>query len=381
MSIETKKILHVFGKMDRGGAETWIVNVLKIIDKKSYNFDFLVHKDSRGDYDEEILKFGCKILYCANYKNPFKYFLNLKRLIELNGPYDIIHSHVHHYSGFVIFFAHILKIPMKIVHSHNDTLHIQKRAKILKKCYYFLTYLLIKKYSTIGIACSEKAAVSLFGSNWNSYSKFILQYTGIDVTKFKINIDKSEFRIKNGLPKEGYIIGHVGNFHKQKNHKFLIDVFKEVNEFDKNTYLLLIGEGHLKEYIYSLIEEYNLNDYVFFTGTISNVNEFMIAAMDIFLLPSLYEGLPLVGMEAQAAGLNCLFSENISEEIIIYPPIAKRLPIYRGVWPWKNEILKVKSNIKESFHKIKALEIVENSPFNVIKSVNIITKIYSELKL
>lgn len=373
------KILHVFGRMNRGGAENWIMQVMRNIDKERFNFDFLVHNQAPGDFDNEIRACGSKVLYCANYNNIIKYYFNFKRIIKENGPYQIIHSHVHHFSGFIFLIAHLLKIPVLIAHSHSDTSSIQDNFSLSRKLYYSLSTFLIKKYANLGIACSEKAAKSLFGNHWASNIKFVLSFTGIDLAPFKKNIDKNNFRTENKFPNDGFIIGHVGNFVEPKNHKFLINIFKAVTEQDANIYLLLAGEGPLKAEIINLVNNYQLSNKVIFAGSRNDIPDLMLAGMDLFVLPSIFEGLPLVGMEAQAAGLKCLFSDKISNEVHIYPPNTIKLPIDQGLNIWKEEILKQKQVQTNLLDRSVAFRAVEESPFNINKSILALTNFYFQL--
>ena len=193
------KVIHVLGKMDRGGAETWLMHVLRNINREKYQIDFVVHTNDPGDYDDEIIHLGSKIIPCLSPYHPWKYYNNLISIFREYGPYDVIHSHVHHFSGYILKIAKGVNIPVRIAHSHNDTSSLQKKASIKRRLYLLLMKRWIDRYSTLGLAASKKAAYALFGCHWNLKPWIRIHYCGIDLVPFREKYDSKEVRNELGI--------------------------------------------------------------------------------------------------------------------------------------------------------------------------------------
>lgn len=369
------KILHVFGQMNRGGAETGIMQALRRLDPAKFHFDFLVNRKEKGFFDEEIRALGSEIIYWEGMKSPLKSYKNFKKNIQDHGPYDIIHSRLHHFSGFVLLLAKMAGIPIRIAHSHSDISLLAKNTKIKRKIYYKFTKYLIRKYATQGIAVSQSAAVSLFGRNWESDPKYKVLYTGIDLEPYKKIIDKEKIRKTLNIPKNSFVIGHVGSFREPKNHIFLIKVFEKIVRQDQNSYLLLCGDGILRAQIEREVNRKSLSDKVFFTGFREDVPDLLLGAMDVFVLPSFYEGLPHVGIEAQAAGLPCFFSETITKEVRVINDLSHFLPINKGVEPWVKSIQKYRDNEKKTRFD-DAYKNIQNTEFDITVGVQKLKDLY-----
>src|SRR4051812_14891197 len=178
------RILHVLGGMDRGGVETWLMHVLRNIDRDRFRMDFLVHTDRRSAYDDELESLGSRLLFCPTPSRPWEYVVNFRRIVRSHGPYDVVHSHVHHFSGFVLGLAKSLSIPTRIAHSHSDTRLVDSRASMVRKLYNRVGKIGIQRYASSCIGCSSPAADSLFGSNWKHDDKTSISHCGIDFESF-----------------------------------------------------------------------------------------------------------------------------------------------------------------------------------------------------
>lgn len=301
---EPIRILQCVSNMDRAGIETMLMNFYRNIDRNKVQFDFLCNKSKPGDYDEEIQSLGGKI-YLTPGLNPFKWFKYqryMKKLFQKHPEYKIIHCQNEAMGFPALYAAKKCGIPVRIAHSHNTVTRKDFKwpIKILYKY-------LLKLVATDYVACSRAAGKYLFGKDVKVINN------AIDSPKFIYNEEKrKEIREKYKL-KGKFVIGHVGRFEPQKNHEFLIKLFNIYQKHDENACLLLIGTGSLEEHIKELVQKLNIQDKVIFTGNIPNVNE-LYQAMDMFILPSFHEGLPVVGVEAQFAGLPCVFSTKVTEE-------------------------------------------------------------------
>ncbi len=376
MNKESKRqirVLHVLGGMNRGGAETWLMHVLRHIDRDRFKFDFLVHTSKPCAYDEEIRELGSRIIPCLVPSKPWHYAMNFARIMREYGPYDVVHSHVHHYSGFVLWLAKRAGVPIRISHSHSDTSNIDSNAALVRKVYLRLMEQLIHKHSTIGVACSDKAASALFSPEWRKNRRHRLLYCGIDLDPFVSYVDSMAVRRELGIPIDAHVVGHVGRFSEQKNHAFLLDIVRCMVERDSNVRCLLVGDGPLRQDIEEKVNQLGLKDKVIFTGLRSDVPRLMLGAMDVFLFPSHYEGLGLVLVEAQAAGLPCVFSDVIPAEADIVPALVKRVSLAQPPEKW---VAMVIATQKAEPTQKQALKLVEQSIFNVNRSVEQLGVLY-----
>lgn len=330
MEIEKKpiRVLQVFARMDRGGAEAMIMDLYRNIDRSKIQFDFVVHTTDKCAFDEEILALGGKIHRIPKYsgKNHFKYIKKWNNLFSSFPEYKIIHAHVR--STASIF----LKIAKKyglitIAHSHstsNGSGIVASAKNILQKN--------ILNYSDYLLAASVEAGEWLFGSNAIKKDNFFVLNNAIQTEKFIFNKDIREKVRKKLKIDTKTVIGHVGNYKKEKNHTFLIDVFQKYHKKNPNSILMLIGDGKLEDTIKNKVREYNLLNSVLFLGSRSDVNDLM-QAMDIFIFPSLFEGLPVTLIEAQAVGLPILASDTITDEVKITELVNfKSIEIQPKLW-------------------------------------------------
>lgn len=368
------RILHVVGGMNRGGVETWLMHILRNIDRDYFQMDFLVHTNHFCAYDDEIRNLGSEIIPCLDPSKPWIYAANFKQIILDFGPYDIIHSHVHHFSGYVLRLAKQCGIPVRIAHSHNDTSAVKVRDGLYRQLYNALTKRWIECYATSGIGCSYPAAIDLFGIARESDQRWKVLYYGIDLNPFINYVDPVTVRSEFGMPADAFVVGHVGRFDEQKNHGFILEIAFEVAKREPNMYLLLIGQGSLQPDIKHKALQMGLGDRVIFAGSRPDVAYLMLGVMDAFLLPSLYEGLPLVLLEAQAAGLPCIFSDTIPEEINVVKPLIHRLSLSQPASKWAEVVLSQR-NI-ELISQPDALKILKNSPFCIEKSMQNLQNIY-----
>lgn len=305
------KVLHCVSNMDRAGIETMLMNYYRNLDRKKIQFYFLCNKKKPGAYDQEILKLGGKIFYSPGL-NPikiFNYHKIVKRII-LENNIDIVHTHNGAFGLQALIAAKSAGVKIRISHVHGTK--IDKNLKLPLKLLYKTQ---LKRFANQFWGCGMDAIKYYFGKNNIEKDNCYLLRNAIDVEKFKYNKeDRERIRDKLKINEDEILIGHIGRFMTQKNHIFLINLFNELLKKYKNYKLLLIGDGELQEKIKNKVRDLGISDNVIFTGNIPNTNEYY-QAMDFFILPSLFEGLPVVGIEAQTAGLNCLLSDTITKEV------------------------------------------------------------------
>ncbi len=330
------RILHVVGSLTQGGVETWLVNVLRHSDRSRFEIDFLTLTGQPQAYDAEVRALGSSIFPCAGYKQPWQFARNFRRIVKAHGPYDILHCHFQEYSGLIMWLAQQAHIPVRITHSHSDMLPRWVQAGLWRRFYIHLMQYLIARYATLRLAVSQQAATRLFestGSPWH------LLPCSIDLEPFAAPVDALAVRREWGLPSDTLVLGHVGRFVPAKNHRFLLDLTAHMVAADHNIRLLLVGDGPLHSTIEQQVFHTGLERHVVFAGARPDVARLMRGAMDILVLPSHYEGLGLVGIEAQAAGLPCLFSTRVPPEADIVTPLVQRLALSQPLHAWANAVL------------------------------------------
>lgn len=338
------RVLHYVGRMNRGGMEMLIMNLYRKIDREKMQFDFAVHGDSAGDFEEEIINMGGSFYYFPHMrKNPRAYRKAWRSFWEENkNKYTAFHMHTNSLANIIALEeATRVGIPVRIVHSHssmankgrlqwiNDTLHILHRKKL--PC--FATHL---------FACSDKAAEWLFGGNELGNLSVCQINNGVDTQKFKFDEQKRvELRNKLGI-EDARVIGHVGTFVPVKNHTYIIDVVEQAYKKDSHIKCLLIGTGPLQEEIKELARHKGLEDIVLFMGSCENVHE-LLSAMDIFLMPSLYEGLPVSLVEVQTNGLPALVSDTITKDVYLRDNLHY-FSLSEGAECWADKALSIMKN-------------------------------------
>lgn len=336
------RILYVNGGlMNRGGIESYMMNYYRNFDRGRIQIDFVVHDAGGcGYYDDEIYKLGGQIFALPQKsKHPFSYTSKLKAIL-IEGKYKIIHTHMDAMGAWVLRTAMKCGIPVRIAHSHN-TQHLTTNP--LKLFFLELALKNINRYATHRMACSNAAGEWLFGNE-----PFIVVKNAIDVDKFKFNPKFRKSVRQQYNIKDNFLIGHIGRFDMQKNHTFLIDVFYEVHKTIPKSKLMLIGEGHLMEYIKKKVSDMGLKDNVIFIGVRDDANLFY-NAFDLFVLPSLFEGLPVVAIETQINGCPLLLSSEITNETQITPNV-QFVSLDKNEWLNKIIFMTKKQDLRNEAH-------------------------------
>ena len=368
------RILHVVGGMNTGGIETWLMHVLRGIDKDLYQIDFLTHTSSTCFYDKEIRLLGCQIFSCPKTKKPLRYAWNLNHILKNNGPYDVVHSHVAHFNGVVLTLARLAGVPLRIAHSHSNASLKDRNAHLLRKLYLRVAQLFIRKNSTARYACSNDAGLYLFGQDWGGNQNEQILSCGFDLTSFSSPVDRSQVLEELGISEDCLVVGHVGRFVEAKNHTFIVDIFYALLQRNPLVRLLLVGDGLLRTNIEEKVEKMNLVNYVIFSGVRTDISRMMLGAIDILLFPSLSEGLGLVLIEAQAAGVPCVVSEVIPPEAFVVPDMINVVNLKESSQQWAY-IIQQQLETNRQFDY--SLEILLNSHFNVMKTIRSLEVMYS----
>lgn len=352
---EPIRIAQIVGKWLGGGVEAVVMNYYRHIDHSKVQFDFICDDDSTNIPYDEIEKLGGKVILIPPYQKVFKYQKELRRVLR-DGKYKIVHSHINTLSVFPLYAAKKVGVPVRIAHSHSTTNKKEWKKNLLKQVLRPFS----KKYATNYMCCSELAGRWLFGDKAYDEGKVYLLNNAIDLDKFKYDKKiRDKKRKELGIKEDTIVIGHIGRFVAQKNHTFLIDIFNQFHKKEKNSILLLAGQGPLQEEIKNKVRELGLDDSVRFLGQRNDANE-LYQAFDVFLLPSLYEGLPVVGVEAQASGLLCFFSDDMTKETKVLDSTVF-MSLSNTSEEWTGEIL---TNLKD-YKRINTKNEVSDNGFDI----------------
>lgn len=366
---EPIRVAQIMGKWIGGGVESVVMNYYRHIDRTKIQFDFICDEDSTNIPYEEIEKLGGRVILIPPYQKLFKYHNKLKKILK-DGNYKIVHSHINTLSIFSLFAAKCAGVPVRIAHSHSTTNKKEKKKNLLKQALRPFS----KEFATDYMCCSELAGRWLFGNKEYDKGNVYLLNNAIDLDKFKYDEKiRSEKRKKLNISDDTLVIGHVGRFVEQKNHRFLIDIFNEIHKQNSNSILLLAGQGPLMEEIKSKVESLGLEKFVIFLGQRNDIDE-LYQAFDVFCLPSLYEGLPVVGVEAQATGLLCIFSDDMTKETKVLDT-TEFLSLKQSAEEWAYKILKK----SKSFKRKNCTNKISKKGFDIKKEANkLIQKCYEE---
>lgn len=326
------RVAQVIGATGCGGIESVIMNYYRHVDRTKVQFDLFVNETSKIVTEEEVAALGGKVILIPKItRHPFRY---IKFMTEqfTRGQYDIVHVNINALSVFPLLAAKRAGIPVRVLHNHSTWGRHEPFRNLVK----FFLRPFARRYATDYAACSQRAAEWMYGKRKVKAGKVTVFNNAIDLNRFAFRPEtRARIREENGW-EEDFIVGHIGRFMKQKNHEFLVKIFAEVVKREPRARLVLVGDGELRPKVMRQVERLGLAGRVSFVGTVANPEDYYMA-FDAFVLPSRYEGLPVVGVEAQATGLPCFFSEKVTREVLLTPG-AKMLPLDSPAH-WAEEIL------------------------------------------
>ena len=357
MNDEPLKVLYFVDRMLRGGIQSLVIDWVSRFDKKKIHVDFLLLDDgNKYELEDKLKELGCKVYKLKGIwiRNPFdyvKYAKAMNNFFKNHHDYKVVHMHSSSKNYMVLKYAKKYGIPIRVAHSHNTD--FQTKNKFKKAVgNYFKKKLIF--YATDYFACSKLAGEWLFGDKIVTSSKFKVIHNGVDLKKYAFNSKiRNEIRNLYKISENEIVIGHVGRFTEQKNHEFLIDIFNEYQNINSNSRLLLVGTGILEESIKKKVQDLKIEDKVIFAGFRNDVNNYM-QAMDLFVLPSIFEGLGLVLIEAQASGLPCFTSKDVVPKEAHVSNLLTFINLNNNSKEWANIINNSKLNRKNVSEEIKS---------------------------
>ena len=329
------KVLNALWHLGIGGIEGLLVSVLRRIDREQFQLDFLVTSQFASYHDATVTEMGARIVLGKQRINPWRSQTELAAINRRFGPYDVLHCHRHYSGAPLLSAAHRLGIPIRIAHSH--AVRAGEGSAPARAGFAFARYL-TRKHCTHGVAVSRDAARSLFGAGWESDSRIEVLPPATDFAPFHAPGSRAQVRNELGIKDDELLVAHVGMFTDTKNHQFIVQVAKAINQRSSRFRFVLIGDGPLLHPTSNLVRSEGLADRVLFLGARANVPELLLA-MDAFIFPSKVEALGLAVVEAQAAGLVCFLSDRVVPEVDIVPELLHRLPLEAGAAVWAEAIL------------------------------------------
>jgi len=346
-----KKVLVVAGKMHYGGLEVMLMNFFRLLDRSKVTYDFMLNYEEKGAFDDEIYALGGKIFIMPRlqFKNTFKYIKAVNDFFKKHkGEYDIVHGNLTSVGIIYLPLAKLHGVKTTIIHAHYASTAATFKGRVER-----LALLPLRFCADFYFACSDKAGAFCFGKNKLKKDNYKLIKNGIFVEKFLYNKEIRDRKRAEMNLEDRFVILHIGRFKAEKNHKFLLDIFRSVYRRDKSAVLLLVGKGPLMDEIQEKVKAYELSEVVHFLNVRDDVAE-LLQASDVFVLPSYYEGLPVVSIEAQASGIHCVLSDAITREADITGNCSF-LSLSSPPDVWAEEVLKYKHYDRENtYDKIKS---------------------------
>jgi glycosyltransferase EpsF len=361
-----QRILHITGGMDRAGAETMIMNLYRKINREQFQFDFLCFRNKKYDYEDEILSVGGEI-YRIVENNPVKRVYKIWKFLRQHKEFKIVHSHTLFNTGLNLLVAKFAGVHVRIAHSHNT--NRQSNKTVTDSIYEKFSKKLIKQYATNFIACGKEAAVFLF----NTTNNVKLLYNAVDVDYLHSVGIRDKNYIQNNFSFNGLKIIQVGRIEKVKNHKFTIELAEYMKQRGIDFKFFIVGQGSLENMLKEETQNRELNDVVEFLGVRSDILELMAGA-DIMIMPSLYEGFPVVLVESQAVGLPALISDTISNEVDLGLSLVHFLSLNDTYEEWANNIVSFCETYSISYTN---LQILKSRGLDINDNVKVLETIYN----
>jgi glycosyltransferase involved in cell wall biosynthesis len=375
MNKKSYRVLHVLGGLGMGGIETWLVNVFRHVSKKKIYFDFFIDYTKEDQhYMSEIRNLGGVIHFGSRKQSLWQYLMQLRKVIKEHDAYTVVHIHGRKLVGIQSLVAKLSGAKIVIGHTHN--LDILSKKTLKHRLIYQINKTLKQLFCDYYLGCSVEACDSVFGrDSTKKYKKVYFFPYGINFKPYR-NINKRKEVFKElSLDNRKKIIGHIGSFRHEKNHKFLIRMIKEMVVKDPLIHLLLVGggEGPIKDEVLQMIEKYELKNHISLLGLRSDIPR-LFSAFDTFVFPSTSEGFGIVAIEAQSAGVPCVVSTKVPASTTIIPLLIKRLSLDSDISIWVDSVLQ---SIDLGYNKDDAWNRVNNSMFSIeVSCKNLLSDYY-----
>lgn len=364
-----KRILHIIGSMDRAGAETMLMNIYRAIDRTKFQFDFIYFTNKISDYDDEIEELGGKI-YRIIESNPLKRMKRIEKLLKDNKQWQTVHSHMLFSNAFHIYAAYRAGVRQRISHSHSTS--DLSKSKLVAFLYQTISRRVQHKYTTDFIACGYEAAEFLFPKVKN----VLVLPNAIDTEEFANIADNNKDYIKNkfNLSEDTLVLLQLGRLQPVKNHKFTLDIIEQLKNKTYGFKLFIVGQGELEQQLKEEVNKRSLRDYIEFLGVRTDI-PYILAGSDIMLMPSLYEGFPVVLVESQASGVPALIADTISAEVDLGLKLVHFESLSTDPNTWADKTLKIIEKQKPSGKE--RIRVLSEQGFDISSNAEKLEKLYN----
>ena len=365
------RILHVVGGLDLGGTGTWLLDLTRETDMSKYHLSFCTFTDDPGYCCRKIEELGGQVVTCLSGRNPALLYARLSKVIAA-GRYDIVHSHIHLFSGLVMTAAHHLGVSVRIAHSHTGM--IEQKPGFVRTLYRAAMLNAIARHATRGIAVSEEAAISLFGRNWKRDPRWSIVHCGIDLSAYT---NPSGRLHPDPEPSNAEItVGFLGRLAPVKNISFFLRIAAEIMKSKPKAKFLIIGDGPDRETARSEAHLLGIAERTHFLGARTDVPRLLTNEIDVLCMPSFYEGLPVALIESQGAGIPAVISDTITSEATVIPELVKRCSLSEPPSRWASAVVEACVGRKPSGQG--TLGSLKQTSFNITRCAETIYGIYND---
>jgi len=360
------RVLHVLASLGAGGVENWLLHLLRGLDQERFEFHFLLNDGPPGVFEAQARSLGATISRGPEPSAVAPYVRNLRRVLRSDPRYEVVHSHMYAFSGVVLWVAHRAGVPIRVAHSHNTGGDASDgvRRHLMRR--------LIRRHATAGAGVSEPAMDALYGPAWRDDDRFGVVGMGFDFERFAMPADRNEAKRALGIPPGRSVVGHIGSYTKQKNHPFLLEVFTRLVAAGEDAHLLMLTSPSAAG-LRAEVERRGLTDRCVVPETGSDVPR-IVAAMDIFLMPSQWEGLGVAAVEAQAGAVPVLASTEVPAEAVVLPELVTRLDLAAGPDLWAAEARRMLAMPRPDLRA--AARAAADSRFGLDASVKALERLY-----
>jgi len=366
------RVLLVVGAMNRGGIETWLMDIARALDPAEVELTFLEHVEEECHFDAEIRALGHRVVVCRSPRSPLLYSVRLRHLLQDEGPFDAVHSFVSTFSALPLSIAALAGVPVRVAHSQTDRRAVLARSGWLRRAYSRGATAVLRRAMTVGIACTEEAALFLFRRVSSSDGRVCILPNGIDITRFE-NAEPI-LRAEIGLPDETLLVGHVGRFDPVKNHRLLVEVAKVWAADGSGVHLVLVGDGPEWPATAAAVARAGLDGAVTLTGARDDIPQVM-ASLDALVLPSTHEGAPITLVEAQASGVVCVVSSAVTASSGVVPGLVQWMPPGAGATEWARRVPEAAREPRVS--RTQAQRLMAASPWALPEVLRVLREVWS----
>lgn len=379
---EPTRVLHVVGRLSFGGVEHWLRDVVRAVDPNRFRLDFVVQDETVGCYEQELAELGATIHRVPSHRRPMAYAVGLFRVLTAEVPYDVVHCHQNWFSAFPLLVAWAARVPIRVCHSHTAGIEARDAGSIPRLIYGWIARGLARLAATDLVAGNQESGVMLFGKPRAWRRGFEVVRCGIPLAPYHPDRRNTALAAELGIDPKAFVIAQVGRLVPVKNHALTIASMVHVARLMPDAVCLIVGQGPLRADLESRIDSAGLGGRVLMVGARGDddVPRIMSGLADVVVIPSLYEGLPIVALEAQAAGRQLLMSDAVTREGDVVESLIVRLPIGASARQWAEAVVRARESGPTAEARLRAHTAMAQSEFALERSIEQLERVYARSK-